>query len=181
MKGLVLPVTALCVLAIAVPAAQAAPTSDTGCAIEHVTGAECQGPDADPAADVCQINTWVDNATCTLTVQDGVAELATGFADAYAEIQGTNWHAEFHFVIRDASTGAVLYSEDNSLTVPIAEQPLLPAASNSFSTIMSPAGGSEVVCEVTGTHNPAGAATSAIAASSVGFGQWNNIFRCSVD
>jgi hypothetical protein len=183
MKRVLLPAVALCALAIAVPAAETAPTSDTGCTVEHVSNAECQGPDADPAANICEINTWVDNASCEVTVADGAATNVTGFAFAYPVLDASNnWHAEFDLVIRDKGTGQVLYSENGSLTRPVTEhpeEPFPPAATNYASTFAQE-GGSEVVCEITGTHSPAGAGASA-AAATTGFGQWNNRFRCNVN
>jgi hypothetical protein len=173
---------ALCALAIAVPAVQAAPTSATGCTIEHLTNAECQGPDVDPAANICEINTWVDNATCDVTVPDGVASNATGFAFAYPVLMGSNWHADFHYEIRDKDTGQVLFSDDQSLTVPITQNPAepFPPASNTYGGDFAVQGGDEVVCEITGTHSLAGAAGSA-AAALTGFGQFNNRVRCNVN
>lgn len=180
MKRLVLLALALCALVIAAPSAQTAPTSETGCTIEHLNDTECQGPDADPAANGCEINTWVGNATCYLTVPDGVASHASGAAVAYPVLQNDNtWHAELHLVIRDRSTGQVLYSEDVTRTDPINELPPFPAASTGFGAAFSELGGGEVVCEVTGTHTPAGAAGSAAAAIE-GFGEWNNTLRCTV-
>jgi hypothetical protein len=179
MKRLVVLVTALCVVAIAVPAAQTAPTSEQGCALEHLSAAECQGPDLNPAADFCNISTWVGNASCELTVADGVANTASGFVEAFAELQDTNWHAEFHMVVRDKTTGQVLFSRDGSSTLPVSQAPPVPSARVGFGAPLTAAGGSEVICEVTGTHTPAGAAESAIAAAE-GFGQFNNVFRCEV-
>jgi hypothetical protein len=181
MKKLALLIMALGALVIAVPAAQTSPSSDTGCAAEHVSGAACQGPDADPAANACQIYTWVDNATCTLTVADGVASGISGALVANAENQDANWHAEFHLTIRDAGTSQVLYSNDDSLTVPVTQQPVVPAASLGFSNVFSEPGGGQVVCEVTGTHNPAGAAMSGVAAASATQGVFNNSFNCVVN
>lgn len=180
MKRLLLLGMAFCALAVAVPAAETAPTSDTGCTEQHVSGAECQGPDVDPAANSCAINTWVDNATCELTVPDGVASGGTGAATAYAEDQDGTWHAELRYVIRDISTGQILFEHDSSETVPITEQPVVPAASFGFGTTFSQEGGANVLCEVTGTHNPAGAATSA-AAATTGHGVFNNSFQCTVN
>jgi hypothetical protein len=181
MKRLVLLGLAIAALAIIVPAAQTAPTSDTGCAAEHVSGAACQGPDADPAANACEIYTWVGDASCVLTVPDGVASSTTGTLIAYAANQDTNWHAEFELSIRDTGTGQVLYSNSDSLTVPVTQQPVVPAASVGFGTVFSASGGGEVVCEVTGTHNPAGAAMSGVAATSATQGVFNNSLRCVVD
>jgi hypothetical protein len=182
MKRLVVVVVlSLCALVFAVPAAQASPTSATGCTVEHVSGAECQGPDVDPAANACEIYTWVDNASCVLTVTDGVASNTSGTLVANAENQDANWHAEFQLAIRDVGTGQVLYSTGDSLTVPITQQPVVPAASLGFGNVLSESGGGEVVCEVSGTHNPAGAAMSAIAASAGIQGLFNNSFRCVVD
>jgi hypothetical protein len=179
MRKLVLLVVALGALAIAVPAALPSPTSDSGCTEQHVSGAACQGPDADAAANACQIYTWVDNASCTLTVPDGVASNVSGTLIAYSEFQGTDWHAEFDLVVRDASTQAVLYSNSNAQTVPITERPLVPSMSLGFGSGIS--GGGEVVCEVTGTHNPAGAAMSGVAATAGIQGVFNNSFGCVVN
>ena len=181
MKRLVLLVLSLGALLIVVPAAQAAPTSATGCGVEHLTGAECQGPDADAAANACQIHTWVDNASCELTVPDGVASSATGTLVAYAENQDTNWHAAFNLVIRDQGTGQVLYSNQDALTVPITQQPIVPSQSLGFGNVFPEPGGGAVVCEITGTHNVAGAAMSAVAATAGIEGAFNNGFRCVVD
>jgi hypothetical protein len=60
---------------------------------------------------------------------DGVASGGTGSAVAYAETQNDTWHAELHCVIRDNSTGQVLFSQDSSETAPITQQPVVPAAS----------------------------------------------------
>lgn len=179
MKTLVLLTVALGAVAIGVPAAQTAPTNAQGCAVEHLTNAACQGPDVDTSATGCEINTWVGDASCELTAADGVASAASGSAEAYALVQGTDWHAELQVVIRDKSTGQVLFSGGDSSTIPLAEAQPVPHAGLGFAGPLSPNGGAEVVCEVTGTHSPAGAAGSAAAALS-GFGQWNNIFRCSV-
>jgi hypothetical protein len=180
MKRLVPLSMALCFLAIAVPPAQTAPTSDTGCTVEHLSNAACQGPDADPAANACEINTWVGDATCELTIPDGVASHANGFAFAYAQLQNdATWHAEFHYEIRDKDTGQVLFSDDRVVDSPVGEDPdnATPSANFSFGAVFT--GGDEVICEITGTHSPAGAAFSAVAATE-GFGQLNNRFRCGV-
>lgn len=183
MNRLVLVVMALGVLAIVVPAAQPAPVSDVGCTVEHLSGAECQGPDGVPAADVCEVSTWVDNATCEVTAPDGVASAGSGSAIAYAVLQeNSTWHAEFDYVIRDKSTGQVLFSEPGLNTVPVSGHPDPPAASFAFGNrAFSVQGGAVAVCEITGTHTPFGAAMSAIAASPVGFGAFNNVLRCSVN
>jgi hypothetical protein len=178
MKRLTLLVVALGALAVAVPVAQTAPTQPNGCTVEHVSGAECQGPDLNAAADSCEISTWVGNASCDLTVSDGVADSATGFLNVFAELQDTNWHTEFHLVIRDKSTGEVLFSRDGSNTTP-ASGPAIPPQNLVFSDPLSAPGGSEAVCEVTGTHTPVGAAFSADAVLE-GFGAFNNVFRCQV-
>jgi hypothetical protein len=179
MKVLVPSALVLVALVIAVPAAQAAPTSEGGCAVEHLSGAECQGPDADSDTNSCSISTWVGNATCELTVADGVASAANASASAYATVQGTDWHAEFHYVIRDKLTGQVLFSQDGSSTTPLVEASPVPFAGFTFGGALPLHGGGEVVCEVVGTHTPAGAAGSGAAASS-GFGEWNNTFGCRV-
>jgi hypothetical protein len=181
MKRLVVLVLSLCALVIAAPTAQTAPTSETGCTIEHVTGDECQGPDADPAANACDINTWVDNATCELTVPDGVASHASGGVFAFPELQNNNtWHAEAHLVIRDKATGTVLFTNDGSLSAPITTPPPFPPTTLGFGTTFSQQGGAEAVCEVTGTHTPAGAPGSAAAAIE-GFGEFNNTLTCTVN
>ena len=179
MKRLAVLVMALCALAVAVPVAETAPTSDTGCTVEHLSGAECQGPDAKPAAESCEIATWVGNASCDLTVADGVANSAIGFLTVFGALQDTNWHTEFHLVIRDKSTGDVLLSRDGSNTTPVSGAPEPPHQTLAFSAPFSAPGGSEAVCEITGTHTPAGAAFSAQAVLE-GFGAFNNILRCEV-
>jgi hypothetical protein len=180
MKRIVLLATGLCALAIAVPVAQTSPTSEDGCSVEHLSGDPCQGPDANPAANACRINTWVGDASCTLTVPDGVANFADGLSENFAELQDTNWHTEAHLVVRDTATGQVLLSRDLSSTVPVADSPEPPDGDIPFGAALSPLGGAEVVCEVTGTHTPAGAAFSAEAAAR-GFGRFNNNFRCQVN
>ena len=133
MKRLALLVVALGALAVAVPTAQTAPTSDTGCTVEHISGAECQGPDLNAAADSCEISTWVGNASCDLTVSDGVANSTSGFVNVFAELQDdTDWHTEFHMVIRDKGTGEVLFSRDGSTTTPVSG-PAVPPQNLSFS------------------------------------------------
>lgn len=179
MKRLTLLVVALGALAVAVPAAQTAPTSDTGCTVEHISGAACQGPDMRPEASACEISTWVGDASCDLTVSDGVADSTIGFLNVFAALQDTNWHTEFHVVIRDKSTGEVLFSRDGSNTTPVSGAPEPPAQSLGFSAPLAAPGGSEAVCEITGTHTPAGAAFSAQAVTD-GFGAFNNVFRCEV-
>jgi hypothetical protein len=182
MKRLALLLTALCAFAVAVPAAQTAPTSDVGCTVEHVSNAECQGPDAAPAANACEINTWVGNARCDLTVPDGAASSFTGFAFAFAELQNDTWRAEFDYVIRDKATGQVLFSQNASETSPVSGGTTVPAVNRTFpATALAPGGGGEVVCEVTGTHSPAGAAMSAVAAVEGVSGEFNNRLRCSVN
>jgi hypothetical protein len=179
MKRLALLVVALGALAVAVPAAQTAPTQPNGCSVEHISGAECQGPDMKPAPEACDISTWVDNASCDLTVADGVGDTAIGFLNVFAALQDTNWHTEFHMVIRDKATGAVLFSRDGSNTTPVSGAPDPPAQSLGFSApLLAPSGG-EAVCEITGTHTPAGAAFSAQAVTD-GFGAYNDVFRCEV-
>jgi hypothetical protein len=181
MKKLVLLVMAVAALTISAPAAQTAPTSDVGCTVEHLSGDPCQGPDAVPAADVCEINTWVDNATCEVTAPDGVANAANISAVAYAELQdNSTWFAEYHYVLRDKGTGQELFSHEDSITVPVNGHPEPPAASFGFGGIPLQQAGGTVVCEITGTHSPFGAAMSAVAASPVAFGAFNNIIRCSV-
>jgi hypothetical protein len=179
MKRLALLVVALGALAVGVPGAQTAPTSDTGCTVEHISGAACQGPDMRPEANACEISTWVGDATCDLTVSDGAADSAIGFLNVFAALQDTNWRTEFHMVIRDKSTGAVLFSRDGSNTTPLTGAPEPPAQSLGFSGPLSAPGGGEAVCEITGTHTPAGAAFSAQAVIE-GFGAFNNVFRCQV-
>lgn len=180
MKKLVLLVMAGGALVILVPAAQTAPTSPTGCAVEHLSNAACQGPDDDAAADACEINTWVGDASCVLTVPDGTADSVTVFAKAHSVLQDTNWHAEAHVVVRDSASGQVLLTEDGSSTVPVSGGSLPPAETLNFNSPLSSTGGAEVICEVTGTHTPAGAPFSAQAAST-GSGQLNNVFNCRVD
>ena len=179
MKRLALLGVALGALAVAVPAAQTAPTSDTGCSVEHLSGAECQGPDMRPAADICEIPTWVGNASCDLTVADGVADSAVGLLKVYGALQDTNWQTELHLVIRDKSTGEVLFSRDSSNTTPVTGSPEPPEQTLAFSGPLSVPGGSEAVCEITGTHTPVGAAFSAQAVTE-GFGAFNNTLRCQV-
>jgi hypothetical protein len=179
MKRLALLVVALGALAVAVPAAQTAPTQPNGCTVEHISGAACQGPDMRPEASACEISTWVGDASCDLTVSDGVADSAIGFVTVFAALQDTNWHTEFHLVIRDKSTGAVLFSRDGSNTTPVSGAPMPPEQALGFSDPLSAPGGSEAVCEITGTHTPAGAAFSADAVLE-GFGALNNILRCEV-
>jgi hypothetical protein len=180
MKRLALLVGAVSVLAVAVPAAETAPTSENGCTVEHLSGAACQGPDFEPAADFCEITTWVGDASCELTVSDGVANNASGFIKVYAALQDTDWHTEFHMVVRDKATGQVLFSRDGSSTTPVSGSPAPPPDQTlGFGAPTVVAGGSEVICEVTGTHTPAGTAFSAEAALN-GFGEFNNVFRCQV-
>jgi hypothetical protein len=179
MKRLALLVVALCVLAVAVPAAEAAPTSDTGCTVEHLTSAACQGPDVRPALNSCEIATWVGDASCDLTVADGVADTAIGFLKVYGALQGTDWHGEFHMVVRDKATGEVLFSRDGSTTTPVTAAPEPTEHTLAFSAPLSAPGGSEALCEVTGTHTPVGAAFSAQAVIE-GFGAFNNTFRCEL-
>jgi hypothetical protein len=179
MKRLALVVTALCALAVAVPVAQTAPTQPNGCSVEHLSGAECQGPDFEPAADSCKITTWVDNASCDLAVSDGVANITSGSVQVYAALQGTDWHTEFHLVLRDKATGEVLFSRDGSNTTPVSGGSLPPNQVLGWGAPLSVQGASEVVCEATGTHSPVGAAFSAEAALN-GFGEFNNVLRCEV-
>jgi hypothetical protein len=179
MKRLALLVVALGALAVGVPAAQTAPTSDTGCTVEHISGAECQGPDMNAAADSCSISTWVGNAGCDLTVADGAADTAVVFLGVWGALQDTNWQTEFHLVIRDKSTGAILFSRDGSTTTPVSDSPEPPEQIESYSAPLTVPGASEAVCEVTGTHTPAGAAFSADAVIE-GFGAFNNVLRCQV-
>ena len=179
MKRLVLVVVGLCALAVAVPAAQTAPTQPNGCSVEHISGAECQGPDFQPAADSCDISTWVDNASCDLTVSDGTANITSGFVQVYAALQGTDWRTEFHLTLRNKATGEVLFSRDGSNTTPVSGGSMPPNQVLGFGDALSVQGASDVVCEVTGTHSPAGAAFSAAAALE-GFGDFNNVLRCEV-
>jgi hypothetical protein len=179
MKRLVLVVVGLCALAVAVPAAQTAPTQPNGCSVEHISNAECQGPDFDPPADSCEITTWVGNASCDLAVSDGAANITSGFVQVYAALQGTDWHTEFHLVVRDKATGEVLFSRDGSNTTPVSGGSLPPNQGLGFGGALSVQGASEVVCEVTGSHSPAGAVFSAEAALN-GFGEFNNVLRCEV-
>jgi hypothetical protein len=179
MKRLVLLVMAGGALVILVPAAQTAPTSATGCTVEHISGAACQGPDVNAAADSCEINTWVGDASCVLTVSDGTADLAIAFTTAYSELQDTNWHAEAHVVVRDNATGQVLLTQDGSSTVPVSPGSLPPGKTLNFASELSPTGGAEVTCEVTGTHTPAGAPFSA-QAPTAGPQNLNNVFNCRV-
>ncbi len=179
MKRLVLVVVALCALAVAVPVAQTAPTQPNGCSVEHISGAECQGPDFAPAADSCNISTWVNNASCDLTVSDGTANITSGFVQVYAALQGTDWHTEFHLTLRDKATGEVLYSRDGSNTTPVSGGSTPTNQVLGFGDALSVQGASDVICEVTGTHTPAGAAFSAAAALE-GFGDFNNVLRCEV-
>jgi hypothetical protein len=180
MKRVALLAVALCALAVVVPVAQTAPTQPNGCTVEHLSGAECQGPDLEPEADSCDISTWVGNATCDLTVSDGVANTSIGFISVFAALQDTNWHSELHLVIRDKGTGQVLFSRDASVTAPVSEHPQGPTVdTEAWSAPLSATGGGEAVCEVTGTHTPAGAPFSAQAVLE-GFGAFNNILRCEV-
>jgi hypothetical protein len=179
MKRIVVLAVALGALAIAVPAAQTAPASDAGCTVEHLTAAPCQGPDTEPAAGFCEINTWVGDASCDLTVADGIANTGSGFVKVFSALQDTTWHAEFHLVIRDKATGAVLFSRDVTSDTPLAESTTIPDRTLGFATAFAAPAGAEATCEVTGTHTPAGAAFSAEAASN-GFGEFNNVLRCEV-
>ena len=181
MKKVALLVLALGGLAIAVPVAQTSPTSESGCTEQHVSGVACQGPDANAAANSCEIYTWVGDASCDLTVPDGVASAVSGTLVAYAENQETNWHAEFNLEVRDKSTQQLLYSNQDSLTVPIIEQPIVPTASLGFGNVFSEPGGNEVVCKVSGTHNIAGTAFSAIAATTGAISVFNNTLGCTVN
>jgi hypothetical protein len=179
MKRLVLVVVGLCALVVAVPVAQTAPTQPNGCSVEHISGAECQGPDLAPAADSCNISTWVNNASCDLTVSDGAANITSGFVQVFAALEGTDWHTAFHLDVRDKATGEVLFSRDGSNTTPVSSGSMPPNQILGFSGTLSVQGASEVVCQVTGTHSPAGAAFSAAAALQ-GFGDFNNVLRCEV-
>ena len=123
MKRLILVVVGLCALAVAVPVAQTAPTQPNGCSVEHISGAECQGPDFAPAADSCEISTWVVNASCDLTPSDGTANITSGFVQVYAALQGTDWHTQFDLELRNKATGEVLYSRDGSNTTPVSGGP----------------------------------------------------------
>jgi hypothetical protein len=67
------------------------------------------------------------------------------------------------------------------VTVPITQQPLVAAASVGFSNNFSEPGGSEIVCKVTGTHNIAGTAFSAVAATTAHLTVFNNSLRCTVN
>jgi hypothetical protein len=180
MRKVVVLSVALCTLAVGAPAAETAPTQPNGCTVEHLSNAPCQGPDFLPAANACEITTWVGDAACELTVPDGVASNAAASTVAHAQLVDTNWHAEFNYVIRDKATGQVLFSREDSLTTPAGGGPNIPTASFGFGGELTQAGGAEVVCEVTGTHTPAGAAMSA-AAVIEGFGQFNNTMRCEVN
>jgi hypothetical protein len=179
MKRLSLLAVALFALAFAVPVAETAPTSEEGCTVEHVSGDACQGPDLNPAANSCNITTWVRDASCELTVADGVANNASGFVKVFSELQQPNWHAEFHLVVRDKATGEVLFTRDGSNTRPLESAQDVPNVPLTFGAPLTVPGGSEVICEVTGTHTPAGAALSAQAALE-GFGEYNNVLRCAV-
>jgi hypothetical protein len=182
MKRLVVLSVALCAFAVSVPVAETAPTQPNGCTVEHLSNAECQGPDFLPAANACEITTWVGNASCELTVPDGVASNAGASTVTHAVLQEatSTWHAEFDYVIRDKGTGQVLFSREDALTTPVGGGPNIPTASFGFGGALPQQGGAEVVCEVTGTHTPAGAAMSAVAAVE-GFGQFNNTMRCEVN
>jgi hypothetical protein len=179
MKRLALLAVAVGALAVAVPAAQTAPTSDNGCTAEHLSGAPCQGPDVRPALNSCEIATWVGDASCDLTVADGVGDTTIGFLKVFSALEGTDWHSEFHMVVRDKATGEVLFSRDGSTTTPASGSPEPPAQTSIWSDPLTVPGGAEAVCEVTGTHTPAGAAFSADAVIE-GFGAFNNTFRCEV-
>jgi hypothetical protein len=181
MKRFVLLGVALCALAVVVPVAETAPTQPNGCTVEHLSNVECQGPDLAPAANRCEIPTWVGNASCELTVPDGVANIAGASTVVNAELvdSNSNWHAEYDYEIRDKNTGQVLFSRADSQTTPVGPGSI-PRASFGFGGSLPVQGGAEVVCEVTGTHTPAGAAMSAIAAIE-GSGQFNNSMRCEVN
>jgi hypothetical protein len=180
MKRLALLVVALGALAVGVPAAETAPTSDTGCTAEHLSGAACQGPDVRPAPSSCEIATWVGDASCALTVADGAADTTIGFLKVYATLQAdNNWQTEFHMVIRDLGTGEFLFSRDGGTTTPLAEAHEPPEQTQLWSAPLAVPGGSEVVCEITGSHTPVGAAFSAQAVLE-GFGAFNNRFQCEV-
>jgi hypothetical protein len=85
-----------------------------------------------------------------------VANSTIGFVTVFAAHQDPNWHTEFHLVIRDKSTGQVLFSRDGSNTTPVSGHPTGPTApTHAISAPLSATGGSEAVCEVTGTHTPA--------------------------
>ena len=179
MKRLALLVVAVGALAIGVPGAQAAPTSDTGCTVEHLSGAACQGPDVRPALNSCEIATWVGDASCDLTVADGTADTTIGLLKVFAALEGTDWQTEFHMVIRDKTTGEVLFSRDGTETTPASGAPEPPEHVLAWSAPLAVPGGSEAVCEITGTHTPVGSPFSAQAVLE-GFGAFNNTFRCEV-
>jgi hypothetical protein len=179
MKRIVVLAVALGALAIAVPAAQTAPTSESGCTVEHLSPAPCQGPDLEPAANFCEITTWVGDASCDLTVADGIGNSASGFVKVFSAVQDTTWHAEFHLLIRDKATGAVLFSRDVTSDIPIAESTTIPDRTLGFATSFAAPAGAEATCEVTGTHTPAGAPFS-LEAVERGFGEFNNVLRCEV-
>jgi hypothetical protein len=98
----------------------------------------------------------------------------------FAALQDTNWHTEFHVEIRNAATGQVLLTRDGSNTTAVSEGSLPPDQTLSIAGGLSPPGGAEVVCVVTGTHTPAGAPFSPIAATQ-GTSEFNNVFNCDVN
>lgn len=78
LKRLVLPVLALALMAAVSPVARAdVDVLGTCTPANFQTGAPCQGPDGDPHAYDCVINTWVAQASCVLHVPTGVTHQST--------------------------------------------------------------------------------------------------------
>lgn len=203
---------------------QDAPT----CADEHLTGADCQGADVNPAPNRCDIKVWVGKASCDFVIPAGAARGVATSAEVWAD-QGTAPEADM--VIRDKSTGTVLYQDHiqqdaagvdpSRVASGVGRLPddLATAAQGEISPLMwnltygiphqsvehqivaaawtggggtSVPGGSEVTCEVTGTHSKLGAATAAVGETpdarsvpwlytSAGAPQlYNNQFLCEV-
>lgn len=87
--------------------AQAPDISGT-CADNFDSGTPCQGPDANPRANGCTINTWVVKATCELTVPGGVPGFwGVGVSWVYAE---SDQVATYDIKLIVPSTGEVIGS-----------------------------------------------------------------------
>lgn len=171
-KLLILPVLGLA-FALLAPAAQAAdpdPSQGTPveCWPEHltqpITGA-CQGPDTDPDPFDCQIQVWVESASCIITPTSSSGTLRStvpggagwGRSIAFAELGDDQWHAHAHMTITDLSTGQVVAQASDTETSPLSN-PSGSKVKGLVGDISVPFNsGGPFLCEITGTHSLAGA------------------------
>jgi hypothetical protein len=166
---ILLPLAALAGLAMPTGAqAQEVYHPDPSCAPNYYDGSACQGQDQAASASECHIATWVQGASCLLTVADGqTTSMGVGFTNN-AE---SDEQVSYHVVLRDPQSGTVLFETSDQGGAPAVGGLWNTNGGNGIGTALPTITTDEVFCEITGTHTKYGAAV----------GVADNSFSCSVN